>query len=51
MMKTVIITIMVDDVKLADLDSIQEQLDHLFETFENKRITMQIQDEPIVTRR
>ena len=50
MKKTVIITIMVDDVDLALLEGIQDELDDIFEGFGDKRITMQIQDEPIVRR-
>jgi len=51
MKKTIIITIMVDDVELEELSVIQESLDHVFQDYDNKRITMQIQDESIVTRK
>jgi len=42
---------MVDGVELDDLGIIQTDLERVFEDFENKRITMQIQDESIVIRR
>ncbi len=48
MKKSLIITVMVDDVQLIDLESIQDKLYEIFDEYENKRITMQLQDEPVV---
>jgi len=50
MKKTLMITIMVDDVELSELEPLQEELDSLFASFDDKRIIVQIQDEPMVKR-
>ena len=50
MKKTLIITVMVDGVELSELEHIQEDLESLFIDFDDKRITVQIQDEPLVKR-
>ena len=50
MKKTLMITIMVDDVPLEDLSTLDIELDELFIAYEDKRIIIQIQDEPMVKR-
>lgn len=50
MSKTLIITIMVDGVEYPEIEGIQEGLDDIFGNYEDKRITIQIQDEPLVQR-
>jgi len=46
--KSLIVTVYVDGVPLGDLEAIQEGLELLFESFEDKRIQLQIQDEKLV---
>lgn len=48
MEKTLQIYITVDDVPLSELEDIEEQLRTIFEEYENKRIQITIQDEPMV---
>lgn len=50
MKKTLMITIMVDDVPLDDLSNLDNELNVLFIEYEYKRIIIQIQDEPMVKR-
>lgn len=50
MTKTLIITVMVDGVDLEDLKDIQKEVETVFVGYDDKRITIQIQDEPLVTR-
>ena len=50
MKKTLIITVMVDGVELSELEEIQGKLDEVFDYWPDKRITVQIQDEPLVKR-
>lgn len=48
MEKTLIVTIMVDSVPLSMLEQIQKDLEISLEDYPDKRITIQIQDEPMV---
>ncbi len=48
MEKNISINIAIDGVPLNQLESIQEKLEALFEGFEDKRITMIMQDAPLV---
>lgn len=48
MKKSVQIYIQVDDVELSDLEKLQDRLEETFEEYENKRITMTLQDEALV---
>lgn len=51
MQKSLIITVYVDNVPLEALSDIQEGLETLFEDYEQKRISTQIQDEELVPQR
>lgn len=46
--KSVQIYIQVDDVQLADLEELQQKLEEAIAVYENKRITMTLQDEALV---
>lgn len=48
MEKSIIITVMVDDVELTALDKIYEQIENIFEFYESKRINITIQHEKLV---
>lgn len=48
MKKNININISVDGVDLDDLASIQEAIDELFQEYPDQRITMTLQDEPLV---
>ena len=48
MKKNININISVDGVELADLADIQAEIEKLFDLYQDKRITMTIQDEPLV---
>lgn len=50
MKKTLIISIMVDNVELSELEELQVSIEDVFKNYDDKRITVQIQDEPLVTR-
>lgn len=50
MKKTLIITIMVDGVELSHLEGLQTCIEDIFADYDDKRITVQIQDEPMVIR-
>ncbi len=50
MEKSVIITIMVDDVKITDLENLLEKVDQLLALYENKRVSVNLQDERLVSR-
>jgi len=50
MKKTLIISIMVDNVELSELEVIQTSIEHILKEHKDKRITIQIQDEPLVIR-
>lgn len=49
MNKSIIVTVYADDVPLGVLEAVQEGLELLFEEFKDKRITIQIQDQPLVS--
>lgn len=48
MKKSLMITIAVDNVELADLEKIQEKIDEIFDEYEYKRISTNIMDRNIV---
>ncbi len=48
MKKNIQIYISVDDVELSDIEAIQDRLEDVFDEYEDKRIQMTIQDEPLV---
>lgn len=48
MKKNVQINIAIDDVEMKSLDTIQEELEAIFAAYPDKRITMILQDEPLV---
>lgn len=50
MEKSLIVTVYVDNVPLGNLEEIQGALEDIFEAFPDKRITIQIQDNPLVRR-
>jgi len=41
---------MVDDVELVDIETIQEAIEEAFKEYPDKRINLQIQDDPLVKR-
>lgn len=49
MNKSVTITIMIDDVKLSDLEELEQAIEDLVDDYENKRIITTIQDEKLVS--
>jgi hypothetical protein len=49
MEKSIIVTIMVDDVKLSDIETLSEALEKLLEDYEHKRVNLTIQDEKLVS--
>ena len=51
MEKSIIVTIYVDDVNLADIGEVQEAIESIFVDYEHKRITTQIQDDRLVSPR
>lgn len=51
MKKTVVIHIMVDDVELAELEEVIAYIEKGLEKYENKRIDVRMQDNPLVVRR
>jgi hypothetical protein len=50
MKKSIVVTIIVDNVELKDLDELTEAIQTLFEDYENKRINISLQDETLVAR-
>lgn len=48
MEKSLIINVMVDNVKLSDLEKLQEALEEVFSEYRDKRITVSMQDEKVV---
>lgn len=48
MNKNLAINIMIDDVPLNHLEEIQESIEKILEKYPDKRITVSIQDEPLV---
>ena len=46
--KSLIITIYADSVPLSQVETIQQDLETVFEEYESKRITIQIQDQRLV---
>lgn len=46
--KSVQIYIQIDDVPLQDIESLEEKIEEAISEYENKRVTMTIQDEPLV---
>ncbi len=48
MKKSLQIYIQVDDVELSDLEALQDRLEETFEQYEDKRITITLQDEVLV---
>lgn len=50
MKKSIQIYIQVDDVELGDIEAIEDSLEEVFDDYENKRITMTIQDDVLVRR-
>lgn len=46
--KSVQIYIQIDDVPLQDIESLEEKIQEAISKYENKRVTMTIQDEPLV---
>lgn len=48
MKKNLMINIAIDGVPLTELESIQEGIEELLGDFPDKRITMTIQDQPLV---
>lgn len=51
MEKSVVITAMVDHVDLKDLDELIEKLEAVFEDYEDKRINVSLQDQPMIAAR
>ncbi len=43
-MKTALITIQIDDVKLSNLEEIEEGINKALESFDRKRITINVSD-------
>ncbi len=43
-MKTALITIQIDDVKLSELEAIEEGLEDALQSFDRKRITLNISE-------
>ena len=48
MEKSIQVYISVDDVPLADIETIQDAIEKVFEKYEYKRIQISIQDETLV---
>jgi len=48
MEKSLIITVYVDGVPLSTIEAIQEGLEELFDAFDSKRISIQIQEQRLV---
>ena len=48
MEKNISINIAVDGVQLSDIESIQEDIEAIFKDYSDKRITISIQDDPLV---
>ena len=51
MKQTILIQVVVDDVELNDLDSILNSIQKVIEKYPDKRITTNIQDEPLIRQR
>lgn len=48
MEKNISYSIQVDGVQLEDLPEIQERIEEIFKEYRDKRIQVQVQDEPLV---
>lgn len=51
MKKSVVITIMLDNVIVSELDILLADIEQAIKKYENKRITVTMQDEPLVSPR
>lgn len=48
MKKTVVITVMIDDVSLEDVSDIAEAINEVFKEYEHKRVDINLSDTPMV---
>lgn len=48
MNKSIMVTVWVNDYPLGDIEDLQETLENVFEDYDEKRINIQIRDEPVV---
>lgn len=48
MNKSIMVTVWVNEYPLSGIEELQEALETVFEDYEEKRINIQIRDEPVV---